>query len=283
MSVYPAAGNTPVAKFIPEVWASELMVPLHEELVLASHICTNRDYEGEITGPGDQVHVNSLTRPAVVDYTRNADVNPQLLDTADQIIAIDHGKAFAFALDDLDQRQAAGEIIFRATDESVQALRVAADSYVGAKMVAGALPANKVEFSIGASPGDPFKALVSYSVTLDNANVPAFGRFAVVRPEVKGLLLNHDKFIASSYGSDQPIRNGVIGSIAGFVIAVTPHLPTGVNMIVGSPVATTFGDQLVKIEAIRHPSKFADVVRGLHVAGAKVVRPTALIIASEPA
>jgi len=283
VAVFPAAGNTPVDSFIPEVWASELMVPLSENLVLASRVCTNRDYEGDIAGPGDQVKINSLTRPTVVDYSRNADIVPQFLDTNDQVLTIDHGKAFAFLVDDLDRVQAAGDMIITATMESMQALRVAADTYVGAKMLAGALPANKVEFSIGATPDDPFETLVDYGVILDNEDVPAPGRFAVVRPEVKALMLKHDRFIASSYGSGVPIQNGVIGSLAGFTIASTPHLPAGVNMIVGSPIATTYGDQITNIESFRSPTKIGTVVRGLHVAGAKVIRPEALIIASEPA
>ncbi|MFC4009407.1 hypothetical protein ACFOY2_19400 [Nonomuraea purpurea] len=155
----------------------------------------------------------------------------------------------------------------------MQALQVAADAHVGSKMLAGVLPLNKVTFpALGGAPGDPFNELVDYSVVLDNADVPALGRFAVVRPEVKAMILKHDKFIASSYGSAQPIQNGVIGSMAGFTIASTPHLPAGVNIIAGSPIATTFGDQLVNIESFRHLTKFGDVVRGLHVAGAKVIR-----------
>ncbi|MEV0417332.1 hypothetical protein [Streptosporangium canum] len=279
MAVFPASGTTPVSKFIPEIWASELLIPLHEELVLASPICVNNDYEGEISGPGDQVHINSLTRPTVVDYTRNADVNAQLLDTEDQILAIDHGKAFAFAVDDVDRIQSAGgELIFKATEESIQALRVAADAYVGAKMVAGALAANKKTFTVGTD--DVFNALVDYGVILDNADVPLWKRFAVVKPEIKAAMLKHDRFVASSYGSAIPIQNGVIGSLAGFTIAVTPHLPSGVEMIVGSPAACTYGDNLVSLESFRHPTKFAHVVRGLHVAGAKVTRPEALIVAS---
>ncbi|WP_433245361.1 hypothetical protein ACQPYK_43300 [Streptosporangium sp. CA-135522] len=288
MAVFPATGNTEIASFIPEVWSALLMVPLSEELVLASGLCANRDFDDEIHGFGDRLHINALTRPTIVDYTRNADVQPEFVETDKQTLVIDHGRAFAFILGDLDKvQQAAYETgkpdpIGIATDEAMQGLRVAADSYVGVKMLEGALPANKKVFkATGATPGDPFNALVDYGVVLDNSDIPAKGRFAVVRPEVKALMLRHERFIASSYGSSEPIQNGVIGSLAGFTIASTPHLPVGVNMIVGSPVATTYGDQLTKLEALRHPTKFGDVVRGLHVAGAKVIRPEALIIASE--
>ncbi|MGW2199889.1 hypothetical protein ACWCSH_47140, partial [Streptosporangium sp. NPDC001682] len=83
MALFPASGNTPVSTFIPEIWAAELMVPLQEELVLASPVCVNNDYEGDIRAPGDQVHINSLNRPTVVTYSRNADVNAQLLPVAE--------------------------------------------------------------------------------------------------------------------------------------------------------------------------------------------------------
>ncbi|MER6175498.1 hypothetical protein [Streptosporangium sp. NPDC001681] len=280
MALFPASGNTPVSTFIPEIWAAELMVPLQEELVLASPVCVNNDYEGDIRAPGDQVHINSLNRPTVVTYSRNADVNAQLLDTDEMILAIDHGKAFAFAVDDVDRVQSASgsDLIYKATEESIQALRVAADSYVGSRMVAGALTANKKTFTVGTD--DVFDTLVDYGVILDNVDVPLRKRFAVVKPEIKAAMLKHDRFIASSYGSEIPIQNGVIGSLAGFTIAVTPHLPTDVEMIVGSPVATTWGQNLLSLESFRHPTKFAHVVRGLHVAGAKVTRPEALVIAS---
>ena len=47
-------------------------------------------------------------------------------------------------------------------------------------------------------------------------------------------------------------------------------------MIAGHPVAWTVAQQLRKIEVFRSPDAFADVVRGLHLYGAKVVRPNAL-------
>ena len=173
MALFPASGNTPVSTFIPQIWAAELLIPLREELVLASPVCVNSDYEGEIRGPGDQVHINSLNRPTVVDYSRNADVNAQLLDTDDQILAIDHGKAFAFAVDDVDRIQSAGngELIYKATEESIQALRINADAYVAGKMVAGALTANKVTFEVGTD--DVFDALVDYGVILRQQRRPA--------------------------------------------------------------------------------------------------------------
>lgn len=50
--------------------------------------------------------------------------------------------------------------------------------------------------------------------------------------------------------------------------------------IAGSSIATSFAEQILKVEAFRPQTKFTDALKGLHVYGAKVVRPEALVVAS---
>jgi hypothetical protein len=44
-------------------------------------------------------------------------------------------------------------------------------------------------------------------------------------------------------------------------------------VIAGYPGAITFADQITKVEAYRPQSSFSDALKGLHVYGAKLVRP----------
>jgi hypothetical protein len=44
-------------------------------------------------------------------------------------------------------------------------------------------------------------------------------------------------------------------------------------------MAITYGEQIAETEALRLQTTFADGVRGLHVYGAKVVRPDCLALA----
>ena len=44
----------------------------------------------------------------------------------------------------------------------------------------------------------------------------------------------------------------------------------------GHNIAITFADQIIKTEAGRREAGFSDFVKGLHVYGKKVIRPTAL-------
>jgi hypothetical protein len=41
-------------------------------------------------------------------------------------------------------------------------------------------------------------------------------------------------------------------------------------------MATTFAEQILKMKAVDRENRFAEGVKGLHVYGAKVVRPTAV-------
>jgi hypothetical protein len=50
--------------------------------------------------------------------------------------------------------------------------------------------------------------------------------------------------------------------------------------IAGSSIATSYAEQISKVEAFRPEKRFADALKGLHLYGAKVTRPTALVVAS---
>ena len=50
--------------------------------------------------------------------------------------------------------------------------------------------------------------------------------------------------------------------------------------IAGSAIATSYAEQINKVEAFRPEKRFADALKGLHLYGGKVVRPEALVIAS---
>jgi hypothetical protein len=63
--------------------------------------------------------------------------------------------------------------------------------------------------------------------------------------------------------------------------AVTVTLAGGGQLaIAGSRIATSYAEQISKVEAFRPEKRFADALKGLHLYGGKVTRPSALVIAS---
>lgn len=83
--------------------------------------------------------------------------------------------------------------------------------------------------------------------------------------------------------ADTRAVNGRAGRAAGFDILVSNNVsfltgPTEFKVVAGTSLATTYAEQISKVEAYRPERRFADAVKGLHLYGAKVVRPEALAL-----
>jgi N4-gp56 family major capsid protein len=278
-----------VDTFIPEVWNADLLVALSKAHIFGQPGIINRDYEGDISQFGDTVHIGSLTRPTIATYTKNSTViDPQTLATTEQTLVIDQSKYFAFEVDDVDARQVRddGDLLNKAASEAAIGLAEVADTFLAGLMTTGA--GNILTPADAATADAAYLLIRNLRLKLDKGNIPASGRFLIVSPEFYALLLGDARFIdASKYGSTAPIQNGEVGSILGFKVLVSNNIPAGTAgtgaevsnfVIAGHPMALTFAEQINKTEAYRPQSSFSDAIKGLHLYGAKVVRPEALAV-----
>jgi N4-gp56 family major capsid protein len=270
-----------VDTFVPEIWSKKLLSSLKKALVYAAPGVVNRDYEGEISEAGDTVHINSISRPTVATYTAGSTtITPEQLTTAQRSLVVDQAKYFAFEVDDVDARQAAGNVIPEAMMEAAYALGDVADQYVEG-LYAGVVSANAlgtVQVDTAAKAYD--NVLVPLSVLLDEANVPSEGRTVVVPPWFHGRLRGDDRFIrADASGQASAAISGAVGRASGFDIQVSNNAPlvTGddYRIVARHPMALSYAEQINKTEAYRPESSFSDAVKGLHLYGAKLVRPYA--------
>lgn len=273
-----------VTRFNPIIWAAVLMESLKRAHVYAA-LC-NRNYEGEIQGAGDTVKVTSISRPTVNSYARNTDISYEELTDAQRALVVDQEKYWAFTVDDVDRRQAAGEFVSGAMTEAGYAVSDTVDQYV-AGFYTQAQAANAIG-TVSVTSGDlAYTTLRRLGLKLDEANVPSDGRWAVVPPWFHSLLTENTKFtdLAAS-GSTEALLNGRVGRAAGFDIHMSNNAPlvTGDDYAVmaGTRDAITFASQVTKTEALRSEVRFADRMRGLYVYGGKVMRPDgiATVIAS---
>lgn len=273
--------------FIPQVWAAALLTSLKKSLVYAQPGVVNRNYEGDIRGKGDSVRIRSINRPTIGTYSRNSTtITPENLTDAERTLLIDQSKYFAFEVDDIDSAQEANDSMSEAIIEAAYGLRDVADQYVAA-LYSGAASANQIGTVSVTSADLAFTQIRKLRTKLDEANVPSEGRWVVIPPWYEGLLLENSKLVQTDQaGTDQGLRNGRVGRVLGFDVLVSNNAPlvTGDDYAVmaGYPGAISFAEQIVKTEKYRPESAFSDAVKGLHVYGAKLVRPTgiATVIAS---
>lgn len=273
-----------LARFIPTVWSARLMANLEKTLVYGQAPVVNRDYEGEISEFGDRVYVHGIGEITVADYTRDTTtVNYQLLDDSRVEMVIDRSKYFAFRVDDLDKAQQKPKVIDAASAKATRTLGNVADQYIaGFYTQAGLTIDNGSGAAVQLTADNVYSFLVRASVMMDEANVPAEGRYMIVPPWVAGLMLQNDKFITKAEPTGT-ILNGQIARVAGFDVLKSNNVPvTGTttqvsHVTAGHASAISYAEQIAKTEALRLQNSFSDAVRGLHLYGAKVMQPNALL------
>ncbi|HEV7701270.1 MAG TPA: hypothetical protein VGO43_13645 [Pyrinomonadaceae bacterium] len=269
--------------FISSVWASRLLTALEKALVYGQTGVVNRDYEGEITAAGDTVKIGSIGDPTIGDYVKDVDITAQVLTDAEMTLLINQAKYFNFVVDDLDKTQQNVNAMDEAMSRAAYKLRDVADQFIAANY--SLVPAGNLVGSDGSpiaalAASAAYDHLVNLSVKLDEANIPSEGRFAVVPPFFHGALLKDTRFVGTGgMNAEQTLRNGQIGEAAGFSILKSNNAPiaasTKYKIIAGHPMAYSYAEQISKVETYRKEKGFGDGVKGLHVYGGKLVRPTA--------
>jgi hypothetical protein len=277
-----------ISAFKPEVWNANLLVTLEKSHVYAAPGIVNRDYEGDIANYGDTVHIVGLAEPTIGTYTPHVDITIEDVDDTDATLVIDQSKYFAFEVDDVEKRQAfnGGRVLTEQARKAAYKLRDTADAYVAGLMAAGVDAGNLIAEQTLAAASDAYDLLVDLGTILDEDNVPDEGRWVVVTPGFYGLLLKDSRFVGSGDTAAAMTRtNGIVGEAAGFSIRKSNNAPNGPGagagklVIAGYNGAVSYAEQINKTEATRKEKGFADIVKGLHLYGAKVVRPTGLAAA----
>jgi hypothetical protein len=234
---------------------------------------------------------------------------------------INKGKYFSVQVNDVLAHQADMDLMNMFTDDAAKQLKIAIENetFFNWFVTEGAAAANKggsagalsAEYNLGtdaapidqATPANVLKAILRMSAALDEQNVPEEGRWLIITPYDRQLLMQTD--IAQAYftgDASSTIRTGKIGMLDRFEVYVSNLLPKGAAgkalvaglsatsggatvsgalnrrmMVAGTKHACAFASQISKTEPLRNQNDFGDIVRGLAVYGRKVVKNDALV------
>jgi hypothetical protein len=153
----------------------------------------------------------------------------------------------------------------------------------------GAAPTN-------AGDANPLQVIARMSRLLDQQNVDSQGRWLVLDPVFIEVLKDEDSRLFNADFGGAGLMNGVVAkNIHGFTVYTSNNLPqvgsgssfTGANsatnfgvIVAGHSSAVATAEQINKTETYRDPDSFADIVRGMHLYGRKILRPEALVNAA---
>lgn len=275
-----------LTNFIPAVWSASLLTNLHKSLVFGN--LANRDYEGEIAGAGSTVNINAIGAVTVGAYTKSTDHSvPETLTSSQSILAVDQQQFFNFLIDDVDKAQQTPKVMDAAMAEAGYALANDVDAYISG-LHASAHANNLVGSTASATAlttSNAYETLVDLGTKLNISNASKQDRWVALPPQWVALLLKDSRFIASGAAEgDIRLQNGLVGRAAGFNIYETNNTTvvstTKYKVLAGTSQAITLASQIDSVVAYRPELRFADAVKGLHVYGAKVVRPDSLACAT---
>ena len=293
---------------IPTYWSSVLLEDLKKELVFGS--LTNAQYIGEVRY-GQTLKVFSVSDVRITDYSPldgfPTNWTPDRAYAKEEMtLTIDQVKAFQFFVEDLEDRAVLVDLMSNIMRETTYSLRDIVDQYIAGKFESGATPAftNTSGTEIVKAlqnVEDFYELLVDVDTLMNKNNVPRNGRWIVVPPELRALLLKDNRFVAnaSSPQAYVSLLNGEVGQAAGFTVKMSNNVPSStpnevnetqaasepiqeqessvpsgsLRFYAGTNDALAFAYDVEKIETYRPENRFADAVKGLFVYGGKVIRP----------
>jgi hypothetical protein len=263
------------ANFVPKIWTAKIMRELQDNLV-AKKIC-NREPEGEIKKAGDTVYFNGLAKPTISAYTGT--ITYESLQDAGVTMVIDQKNYFAFKVGDIEKAQMNIDAKGSQASEAAFGLQETADTYV---MGLYAQALNTVTDATCDS-ATIISTLGQFERLLKERNVKRKDMWMTIPPWVAlKLRLAGIKF---------QINNGINGTGGmawtdelGFDIFETNQVAnTGTaaspvsKVLAGAYNSIVYAEQIIETESLRLQDSFDTAVRGLHVFGAKVIRPDLLV------
>jgi hypothetical protein len=291
MAIGKAGGynNLPSGNWLPAIYSQKVQKFFRTASVVED--ITNTDYAGEIENFGDTVNIIKEPTISVASYSRGSAINIQNLADDQLQLVVDQANAFAFKVDDIEERQAHVNWEALATSSGAYALKDSYDGNVIAAMVSGAgttvgSDGSGTDTGFGTSEEDPANILANAAKRLHANDVPTDNRWFLGTPEFfEQLGQASAKLMDASVTGDgkSPLRNGNVleGKVNGFKLYMTNNFAASTTsnyykVLYGHMSSTATANAIAKTEVIRDPDSFADVVRGLHVFGRKVLRSDAL-------
>ena len=283
--------NLPNGNWAPAIYSQKVLKFFRTASVVED--ITNTDYAGEIENFGDTVKIIKEPTITVSSYTRGSVLSPQDLQDDQLTLVVDQGNAFAFKVDDIEERQSHVNWESLATSSGAYALKNEFDTNVIAAMVSGAgttVGSDGSGQDVGFASGevDPVNILANHARRLNSSDVPEENRWFLAPPQFwEQAGQTSSKLMDSSVTGDgaSPLRNGRIhaGKIQGFSCYMTNNFAASstsnyYKVLSGHMSAVATASHIAKTEVVRDPDSFADIVRGLHVFGRKVIRSKGLLV-----
>jgi len=285
-------GNLPSGTFAPSIF-SQKVLKFFRRASVAEDI-TNTDYTGEIENFGDTVNIIKEPTLTVTAYQRGSVVNPQDLADDQITMTVDQANAFAFKIDDIEERHSHVNFEALATSSGAFALKRKFDANILQAMSDGAGIAGADDASLSGGLTTTNTALGTASApinveaddaginlmllmarVLDDQSVPEENRWFVAPPIFYEKMFQAGNKMAEvqvTGDASSNLRNGLAtpGTLAGFRC----YKSTALNSTAGTDQVTLSGVATDASENVIMAGHISSTSTASHIAKTEVVRST---------
>ena len=285
-------GNLPSGNFTPQIF-SQKVLKFFRRASVAEDI-TNTDYTGEIENFGDTVNIIKEPTITVSQYTRGSVVNTQNLADDQITLTVDQANAFAFKIDDIEERQSHINFEALATSSGAFSLKRKYDANVlqaisdGAGIagaddasLSGGLTTTNTSLGTASSPINVeaddagINLMLLMARVLDDQSVPEENRWFVAPPIFYEKMFQAGNKIAEvqvTGDASSNLRNGLAtpGTLAGF----SCYKSTALNSTAGTDQVTLSGVATDASENVILAGHISSTATASHIAKTEVVRST---------
>ncbi len=300
--------NTYSGTFIPEIWSGKLLAKFYDATVLGA--IANTDYEGDIRNQGDTVHIRTRPTITITDYTPDSDLIVQRPNADVVDLTIEYAKYFNTIIDDVWEVQSDIDQMDMWAEDASEQMKIVIDTEIMQLELLGNADTDNLGATAGRLSQDinlgvtttPLVVLpngatgaqinvvdliINMGQVLDEQNIPEGDRWVIIPAFLAAMIKKSELRDASLTGDGTSmLRNGRLGMIDRFTLYMSNLLPTGTvaglvagesAIFAGHVVATTFASQLTRMETMRSERTFGQLMRGLQVYGAEVIKPEGLV------
>lgn len=274
-----------VAVFKQTLWSKKIQNALDTLTGLRTHC--DYQFDGEIKA-GNKLKITGSVKPTIGTYVPGTDITIENIDGNDQELVIDQFKYFARYFDNVDKAQSIPGVMENDAKECAKVLHEEGDKYV-AKIIKDAAEEDDSVIAQGTaitpSKTTVIPAVEEGLVALYEKNVnPTSELYGEFSPKMYSFI--RQALTETLTNNVELAKKGAVGKYNNVLVCIENLLPTNTTKkvkynIIRTSKAVAFAGQIDTVKAVEKEKGFGDIIKGLYVFGAKIVRPEEIYLILE--
>jgi len=265
-------GNLPNGNFSAVIYSKQVQLAFRKASTVEA--VTNNDYFGEIANMGDSVKIIKEPEVSVQSYARGTQITAQDLNDEDFTLVVDQANYYAFKIDDIEAAHSHVNFMQMASDRAAYRIRDQYDQDVLGYLSGFQQSAKHTQAGTARTTFPGTKALT------EAGSNELLASMVLKKSDFGGAGLQNGLVVNNLHGFKVYVSNNLpkIGTGAGTTGSANQNANFGV-IVAGHQSAIATAQQITKTETYRDPDSFADIVRGMHLYGRKILRPEGIVTA----